>query len=86
MPMPMVRRWPIRSEIRRTNGLIASRNPAKADTTRPIRKLVTPNEAANSGSTGIITPKPTATKKAETASITTVRGSGVRSVNLTATT
>lgn len=64
-------------------GLIASRMPANADTTSPIRKLVTPNEAANSGSTGIITPKPTATKKAQTASITTVRGSVVRRDNLT---
>ena len=76
----------MRSEIRRTKGLIASRKPAKADTTRPMRKFVTPNDAANRGKTGIITPKPTATKKAETASMTTVRGSAVRSVNFTSTT
>ncbi len=83
MPMPIVRRWPIRSEMRRQNGLIARRMPANADTTRPIRKFDTPNEAAKIGSTGIITPNPTATKNAATASITTVRGNGVRGVHLT---
>ena len=86
MPTPMVRLWPNLSLMRRTNGLVTSRKPANADTTRPIRKLVTPKDAAKIGSTGIITPKPTATKNADTASMTTVRGRGDRNDNFTRST
>jgi hypothetical protein len=57
---------------------VEKRTIANTEIIKPIAVLLTPKEAANTGTTGIINPKPTATKKDTDASTATSLGSSVK--------
>jgi hypothetical protein len=56
---------------------VEKRTIAKTEIINPMAVLLTPKEAANTGTTGIINPKPTATKKETDARTATSLGSSV---------
>ena len=56
---------------------VEKRTIAKTEIMNPIAVLLTPKEAAKTGTTGIINPKPTATKKDTDESTATSFGSSV---------
>ena len=56
---------------------VEKRTIAKTEMINPIAVLLTPKEAAKTGTTGIINPKPTATKNDTDASTATSLGSSV---------
>ena len=56
---------------------VEKRTNAKTEMINPIAVLLTPKEAANKGTTGIIKPKPTATKNETDARTATSLGSSV---------
>src|SRR5215212_7132671 len=74
MPSAKITRSPARLIMRPQNGAVTRRIRAKTETTAPTAKLSTPKLRAKTGSTGISTPKPTATQNAISPSTMTSRG------------
>src|SRR5918994_118620 len=74
MPSARITRSPARLIMRPQNGAVIRRIRAKTETTAPTAKLSTPKLRAKTGSTGISTPKPTATQNAISPSTKTSRG------------